>query len=62
MQSSEMELKTLKARKASLQRQLELIEINTISLTSENIQSIINITSPISESNQQYNGKHWRLC
>ncbi len=48
MQSSEMELKTLKARKASLQRQLELIEINTISLTSENIQSIINITSPIS--------------
>ncbi len=48
LQSSETELKTLKARKASLQKQLELIGINTASLTSENIQSIANIPSPIS--------------
>jgi cobalt-zinc-cadmium efflux system membrane fusion protein len=40
-------LKTLKPRKASLQKQLELIGINTASLTSENIQSVVNITSPI---------------
>ena len=48
LQSSETELKTLKARKASLQKQLELVGINTASLTSENIQSIVSITSPIS--------------
>ena len=48
LQASETELKTLKARKASLQKQLELVGINTASLTSENIQSIVNITSPIS--------------
>jgi len=47
LQSADAELKTLKARKASLQKQLELIGINTASLTSENIQSIVNITSPI---------------
>lgn len=46
-QSSETELKALKARKASLQKQLELVGINTTSLTSENIQSIVNISSPI---------------
>ena len=48
LQSADAELKTLKARKASLQKQLDLIGINTASLTSENIKSIANITSPIS--------------
>ncbi len=48
LQSADAELKTLKARKASLQKQLELIGINATSLTSENIRSTINITSPIS--------------
>ena len=46
-QSVESELKILKARKMSLQKQLELIGINTSSLTDENLQSIVNITSPI---------------
>jgi hypothetical protein len=40
-QSAEAELKTLKAKKASLQKQLELAGINTASLTSENIQSVM---------------------
>lgn len=48
LQSVESELKILKARKMSLQKQLELVGINANSLTSENIQSVINITSPIS--------------
>ncbi len=48
LQSTEAEVKTLKARKASLQKQLELVGINTTSLSSENIQTVINITSPIS--------------
>jgi RND family efflux transporter MFP subunit len=48
LQSSETELKTLKARKASLQKQLELIGINSKTLTNENIQSVISITSPLS--------------
>lgn len=48
MQTTETELKILKSRKASLQKQLELIGINSASLTSENIQSVVNITSPIS--------------
>lgn len=47
LQSADAELRTLKARKASLQKQLELIGINSASLTSENIQSTVNITSPI---------------
>lgn len=47
LQNAEAELKTLKARKASLQKQLELIGINAASLTSDNIQTVINITSPI---------------
>lgn len=47
-QAVESELKILKARKMSLQKQLELVGINATSLTSENIQSIVNITSPIS--------------
>lgn len=47
-QAVESELKILKARKMSLQKQLELVGINASSLTSENIQSVVNITSPIS--------------
>lgn len=47
LQSADAELKTLNARKSSLQKQLELIGINTTSLTSDNIQSVANITSPI---------------
>lgn len=47
-QAVESELKILKARKMSLQKQLELVGINATSLTSENIQSVVNITSPIS--------------
>ncbi len=47
LQTVDAELKTLKARKASLQKQLELIGINTTSLTSDNIKSVANITSPI---------------
>ena len=49
-QQAETELKTLKARKSSLQKQLELIGIITTTLTSENMQSVINITSPITGS------------
>lgn len=47
LQSVESELKILKARKMSLQKQLELVGINANALTSENLQSVINITSPI---------------
>ncbi|MFN8287987.1 MAG: efflux RND transporter periplasmic adaptor subunit [Chitinophagales bacterium] len=49
-QQSEAELKSIKARKASLQRQLELLGINTKTLTDETMQSAINITSPVSGS------------
>jgi RND family efflux transporter MFP subunit len=48
LQSAEAELKSLKAKKSSLHKQLELVGINSEKLTSENIQSVINITSPIS--------------
>ncbi|MBK6861610.1 MAG: efflux RND transporter periplasmic adaptor subunit [Saprospiraceae bacterium] len=47
LQSSEAELKTLSARKASLKKQLESIGISTAALTSENIQTVVSITSPI---------------
>lgn len=47
LQAIESELNVLKARKASLQKQLEMIGINTNSLTSENIRSVVNVTSPI---------------
>lgn len=47
-QAALAELKILKARKMGLKKQLELVGINVNSLTSENIQSTINITSPIS--------------
>lgn len=50
LQTAEAELKALKAQKASLQKQLELIGINTETLNSENIQSVISIASPISGS------------
>ncbi len=50
LQSADAELKTLKERIASLQKQLELIGINTTSLTNENIQAVVNITSPINGS------------
>jgi RND family efflux transporter MFP subunit len=46
-QQAEAELKSLKAKKASLQSQLALAGINTTTLSSENIQSVINIISPI---------------
>jgi len=48
LQSTESELQTLQAKKASLQKQLELVGINSATLTSENIRSSISITSPIS--------------
>lgn len=48
LQITEAEMKVLKARKSSLQKQLELVGINPTSLTSDNIQTVINITSPIS--------------
>jgi len=50
MQQTEAELKSLKARKAGLQKQLELIGIPTASLTADNMQSVISIHSPISGS------------
>lgn len=46
-QQAEAELKSLQAKKSSLQKQLELIGIHTASLTAENMQSTISITSPI---------------
>ncbi len=48
LQASEAELRNMKVRKSSLQKQLEMIGINASALTSENIQSVVNITSPIS--------------
>lgn len=50
LQATEAELKSLKARKASLQKQLELVGVNTSALSSENIQSEVNIISPIAGS------------
>ncbi|MBL0342909.1 MAG: efflux RND transporter periplasmic adaptor subunit [Bacteroidetes bacterium] len=50
LQQSESELTTLRARKSSLQKQLELIGVNASNLTSDNIQSAISILSPISGS------------
>jgi cobalt-zinc-cadmium efflux system membrane fusion protein len=47
LQVAESEVKSLKAKKSSLKKQLELIGINTLNLTNDNIQSVINITSPI---------------
>ncbi|HRG26777.1 MAG TPA: efflux RND transporter periplasmic adaptor subunit [Chitinophagales bacterium] len=47
LQSAEAELKILNAQKSSLKKQLELIGINSATLTSDNILSVVNITSPI---------------
>ncbi len=47
-QAVESELKILKAQKMSLQKQLEMTGINASTLTSENMQSVVSITSPIS--------------
>ncbi|MBS1614250.1 MAG: efflux RND transporter periplasmic adaptor subunit [Bacteroidetes bacterium] len=49
-QQADAELKMLKARKASLQKQLELIGINAASLTSENLQSVLSVSAPIGGS------------
>ena len=49
-QQAESELKVLRARKASLSRQLELVGISASSLTSDNIHSVVSILSPISGS------------
>ncbi len=48
LQASEAELGVLKARKSSLQKQLQLVGINATTLTSESIRSTVNISSPIS--------------
>lgn len=50
LQQSESELKVLNARRASLSKQLELVGINSSSLNSENIQSVVSIYSPITGS------------
>ena len=47
VQAAESELKKLQTRKASLQKQLELIGINAAMLTPDQIRSTINIVSPI---------------
>lgn len=47
LQAAESKVKSLKARKASLRKQLELIGIGTSSLSPENIQSTVSIKSPI---------------
>ncbi len=49
-QQADTELKTIEAKKSSLQKQLELIGISTAELTPDNIQSEVSITSPISGS------------
>ncbi|MCA0431212.1 MAG: efflux RND transporter periplasmic adaptor subunit [Bacteroidetes bacterium] len=48
LQIAEAEVKSLKAKKSSLKKQLELVGINPLNLTSDNIQTVINILSPIS--------------
>lgn len=50
LQQADTDLKTFKARKASLQKQLELIGIHAQALTPDNIQSVISILSPIDGS------------
>ncbi|MBK9270265.1 MAG: efflux RND transporter periplasmic adaptor subunit [Saprospiraceae bacterium] len=47
LQEAESELNALKAQRASLKKQLELLGINSATLTSENIQSVISVKSPI---------------
>ncbi|MHB1278795.1 MAG: efflux RND transporter periplasmic adaptor subunit [Bacteroidia bacterium] len=50
LQQAETERNTLKSKKAGLQKQLELLGLRTANLSSENIQTTIQITSPISGS------------
>lgn len=50
LQQSESELKSLYAQRSSLEKQLELIGINTDELSDENIQSMVSVVSPISGS------------
>ena len=47
LQEAESELNALIAQKASLKKQLELLGINAAELTSDNIQSVISVRSPI---------------
>lgn len=47
LEQSETDLKVLNAKRASLQKQLELTGVNTKSLTSDNISSVLTIRSPI---------------
>lgn len=49
-QQADAELKSLQAKKSSLEKQLKLIGINYTRLSAENLQSDINITSPINGS------------
>lgn len=49
-QQADAELKTLKAKRSSLQKQLELIGINPAALTSDNMQSVLSVTAPIGGS------------
>lgn len=53
LQQSETELKALKTRKASLDKQLELAGIRAAGLTNDNIRSSVSILSPISGSVSQ---------
>lgn len=48
LEQSEADLKVLNAQRASLQKQLELTGVNTKTLTSDNISSVLSIRSPIS--------------
>lgn len=50
LQSSESELKMLEIKKASLEKQLELIGINPETLSKKNIQKVVKIKSPINGS------------
>ncbi|RYF24491.1 MAG: efflux RND transporter periplasmic adaptor subunit [Flavobacteriales bacterium] len=48
LQNATAELNTLRTRKASLQRQLQMMGINPNAVSNGNMQSIVSITSPIS--------------
>ncbi len=46
-QSADVELKTLRTRKASLQQQIQLMGINPNNISNENMKSALTVTSPI---------------
>ncbi len=50
LQQSKTELETLLAQESSLIKQLELVGINTDALSSDNIESVVHVRSPISGS------------